>query len=280
MKTTPSSRSVGNYQVTAVSDGTMQASLDLLSGITLTAAENIQLRSGSNHPGNIHIYCYLIQGEGHTILVDSGMGAVNHIGGELPQRLLAIGVQPEEIDSVLLTHGHPDHIGGLLNQAGTARFSNATLYISSAEAAFWLDDEIIKFTSERTQRNALLVRRTLEIYQPKLQLIETETLFADIRAVNLPGHTPGHTGYRIDSGNDSLLIWGDIVHYPHIQLAHPQVSISFDHNPARAQQTRETVFEQAAREKLTIAGMHLAEPGLAPLEATKQGGYYLTSDMN
>ena len=270
----PSQR-VGNYLVTAISDGTMKASLALLSGIDIPSAESIQAQSGIDVPGDIHIYCYLIRGEGRTILIDSGMGAVNHIGGELQPNLLALGGDPDAIDTLLLTHGHPDHIGGLLTANGQPAFVNAQLYMPPAEAAFWLDDERLESANERTQRNALLVRRTLEAYEPNLHLIEQENINADIRAINLPGHTPGHTGYLIDSCDERLLIWGDIVHYPHIQLARPEVSISFDNDPVLAEATRKAIIEQVSRDKTLVAGMHFGASAFGYIEGDAQSGYQL-----
>ena len=269
------SQHVGNYLVTAISDGTMKASLALLSGIDIPSAESIQAQSGIDVPGDIHIYCYLIRGEGRTILIDSGMGAVNHIGGELQPNLLALGGDPDAIDTLLLTHGHPDHIGGLLTANGQPAFVNAQLYMPPAEAAFWLDDERLETANERTQRNALLVRRTLEAYRPNLHLIEQENINADIRAINLPGHTPGHTGYLIDSCNERLLIWGDIVHYPHIQLARPEVSISFDNDPVLAEATRKAIIEKVSRDKTLVAGMHFGASAFGYIEGDAHSGYQL-----
>ncbi len=270
-----SSQRVGNYLVTAISDGTMKASLALLSGIDIPHAESIQEQSGIDVPGDIHIYCYLIRGEGRTILIDSGMGTVNHIGGELQSNLLALGVDPETIDTLLLTHCHPDHIGGLLKANGQPYFVNAQLSLPPTEAAFWLDDKRLETTNERTQRNALLVRRTLDAYRPNLHLIEQENINADIRAINLPGHTPGHTGYLIDSCDDHLLIWGDIVHYPHIQLARPEVSISFDNDPALAEATRKAILEQVSRDKMLVAGMHFGASAFGYVEGDAHSGYLL-----
>lgn len=117
--------------------------------------------------------------------------------------------------------------------------------------------------AEHRQRNFLLARRMLTAYAAKLKFLDGAEIVKGIRSVWLPGHTPGHSGYRIDSGEQSLLIWGDIVHFPHIQSAQPGVSIAFDCDPVQAENTRKTIMAQAARENLLVAGMHFGEPGFA-----------------
>ncbi|MGL5239707.1 MAG: MBL fold metallo-hydrolase [Kluyvera ascorbata] len=265
------SRQIGDFEVIALSDGNMSASLDLLSGITTTDAGEIQRSAGVTDPGNLHIYGYLIRGRGRTILVDSGTGGANNVGGQLAGHLQDFGVVPQAVDTLLLTHAHPDHIGGLLNEAGDAVYPNAQLYLHPNEVAFWQDDERLAQANERAQRNFIRARRTLAVYGERVHLLDDKPIVEGIRPVALPGHTPGHTGYRIDSPQESLIIWGDIVHFPYIQTAQPDVSIAFDIDPEQAKASRKRILAQAVQEKLLVAGMHFGGSGFARVIPEGQG---------
>lgn len=262
---------IGGYQVTALSDGTMEATLDLLSGIPVAEAESIQHRAGIARVGSIHINCYLICGYGRTILVDTGTGGQNNTGGQLVQKLEMLGIQADDIDTILLTHGHPDHIGGLLDENGKPVYQKAELHVHPLEITHWQDNQKQKAANERGQRNFILVRNVLDAYAGKIRLIGDGEITQGICPEWTPGHTPGHTGFRIHSNDQCLLIWGDIVHFPHIQSAHPGVSIMFDVNPAQAVETRKKALQQAVDEKLIIAGMHLDPSGFACIGLSETG---------
>ncbi|KJM64275.1 MBL fold metallo-hydrolase [Pluralibacter gergoviae] len=254
---------MGDFQVTALSDGNMSASLELLSGIEKKDAARIQCNAGIAEPGDIHINCYLIQGRGRTILVDAGTGVLNHPEWYLKASLTAAGVSPDDVDTVILTHCHPDHIGGLLKADRRPVYQHAEIFLHPLEAEYWWDDRKQEIANERGQRNCRLVRHTLDEYVGRVRLFDGTKIAEGILPVLLPGHTPGHTGFRIDCGDKRLLLWGDIVHYPHIQSAKPEISILFDYDPAQAERTRKKVLDQAVREKMIIGGMHLASPGFA-----------------
>lgn len=256
-------RQIGDFQITALSDGTMSASLELLSGIENADANAIQKSAGIAEPGEIHINCYLIRGRGRVILVDAGAGPLNTAGGQLIASLAAAGVSPDDVDTVLLTHCHPDHIGGLLDPEKQPVFKHTEIMLHPLEAQYWQDDEKLSMANERGQRNFRLARQTLHAYAQKLRFFNGDKIAGAILPVGLPGHTPGHTGFQIDADGQCLLIWGDIVHYPHIQSAHPEVSILFDADPAQAEETRKNIMGKAASKKMLIAGMHLGQSGFA-----------------
>lgn len=260
------SQQVGEFSVTAISDGYLGASLDFLANIAPTEAVRLQLAAGISEPASIHINCYLVRGRGRTILIDAGAGGFNQWGGELLANLALAGVQPSEIDTILLTHAHPDHIGGLLNAAGEMAFANAELVLDPRELAFWEDDSHLGQASERARGNFLLARKVFERYRQNLRPFTANEVLPGISAMPLPGHTVGHCGYRFESAAGSLLVWGDIVHFPQIQIARPDVTIAFDLDPLLSAATRMRLLDVVSSDNLMIAGMHLGALGFAHIK--------------
>lgn len=266
------SQQIGEFSITAISDGYLSASLDLLSSIGSMDASKLQQDAGVSDPSSIHINCYLVRGRGRTILIDAGAGGFKQWGGKLKVNLALAGVQASDIDTILLTHAHPDHVGGLLDASGEAAFPDAQLVVHQHEVAFWEDDGNLSRASERARGNFLSARKVFDKYREKLRLFTGNEVLPGISAMPLPGHTAGHSGYRIESGGRSLLIWGDIVHFPQIQIARPDVSIAFDQDPLLSAETRSTLLDVVSADNILIAGMHLGELGFAHIR--RKGNLY------
>lgn len=260
------SQQIGEFSITALSDGYLCASLDLLSNIDPAQASRLQQDAGVSAPSSIHINCYLVRGMGRTILIDAGAGGFKQWGGKLKANLALAGVQPADIDTILLTHAHPDHVGGLLDSSGQAAFPDAELVVHQREVSFWEDDGNLGRASERARGNFLFARKVFDRYREKTRTFTASDVLPGIRAVPLLGHTAGHSGYRLDSNGRSLLVWGDIVHFPHIQIARPDVSIAFDQDPLLSAETRSKMLDFVSSDKILVAGMHLGELGFGHIK--------------
>jgi glyoxylase-like metal-dependent hydrolase (beta-lactamase superfamily II) len=255
-------RQVGAFTVTALHDGGLSAPPGaILLGITPEAAEAL-VAARFRGPGmQLYINTYLVQGEGRTLLIDTGAGTNMGPGaGKMMANLAAAGVAPGDIDAVLLTHFHGDHSGGLATAEGTAVFPNAELLYPPADAAYWFDPAAEAAAPEAKRGAFAAAKAAAAPYHDRMRGIEAEA-FPGITRVPLPGHTPGHSGWMIGEGPDALLIWGDIMHVPDIQAPHPEVGVGFDVDPALAIETRNAILARAADERLLIAGMHLHFPG-------------------
>ncbi len=265
-------RHVGEVVVTALNDGLLDASFDWLTHIDPAEPPALHAASFRAVPPRISINAFLLHLGERLVLVDSGCGGnMGPALGRLAENLAALGVAPSAIDTVLLTHLHPDHVGGLVDAAGKALLPNAELIVHAAEPPFWHDDAVLAQASEENRGFIQLARSVLAAYRDRVHTIASGEVLPGITAVPEPGHTPGHTGWMIASGGDSLLIWGDIVHMPGVQFARPGAGMGFDVDGAQAIATRRRIMEMAATERLLVAGMHLDFPAFGHLARAGDG---------
>jgi glyoxylase-like metal-dependent hydrolase (beta-lactamase superfamily II) len=269
-------RRVGDAVVTAVSDGHLDGSMAVLQNIAPEEAARMLRDAFRPVPRRTAVNTFLIHAGGRVALVDTGCGdAMAATAGRLQSNLAASGVRPEEVDAVLLTHMHPDHSNGLADAEGRALFPRAELVMHEAEWSHWHDDAAMARADETArERNFRAARDQAAPYRDRLRLFKGGEVFPGVTAMPFPGHTPGHSGYMVASGSDSLLIWGDIVHVPEIQVPRPEVTMAFDVDPAQAEATRRRVFDMVWTDKQAFTGMHLHFPGHARL-LRRNGGYAL-----
>jgi glyoxylase-like metal-dependent hydrolase (beta-lactamase superfamily II) len=270
-------RRVGAFEVTAVSDGTLQASADVILGLSRDECAALLGNAGSD-PFWLPVNCWLIRHGRKLILVDAGGGSMVPTLGRLPDNLRAAGVVPEAIDTILLTHLHSDHANGLVDAGGRAVFPQAELIVHQKEAGFWLDRSVTPEDPERLRRNTLGAQRVTAPYRDRIRRVSDGEVLPGISAVLLAGHTPGHTGWLLQSGGERLLIWGDIVHLAGVQIPRPDAALVFDVNPQAAIAARRQAFEWTARERLLVAGAHLDFPGFGYMVRNGEG-YRFAADI-
>lgn len=270
---------LGDFEVTALSDGTH--ALDVNQLLDPAKASTVQQSlQAADQPSSYEwsFNGYLINTGSKLVLIDTGAGATMGSDlGKLAGRIKAAGYTPEQVDEIYITHMHLDHVGGLVAD-GKAVFPNAIVHAGKADADFWLS----KAQRDKAPADA---REFFDVAQKSLgpyvkaghfkPIAGDVELLPGIHSISLSGHTPGHTGYSIESKGQKLLVWGDTLHVQNVQFAHPDVSIKFDSDVAAAEKSRERILADAAKGGYLVAGAHIAFPGIGHIAADGAGYRWL-----
>jgi glyoxylase-like metal-dependent hydrolase (beta-lactamase superfamily II) len=275
MKQTPGiyKRRVGDALVTTVNDGYLDIPLEALRGAALGEMQSAMRDAFRSLPPRLTVNAFVIETAGRTILIDAGGGTnLVHSMGLLCDNLEAAGFTPADVDTVLLTHIHPDHSNGLLGPSGERVFTRAEVVVNAADIAFWSEPGLRDGRFAAAMPFIDSASALLSVYRHQLRPRDAGEVAPGITLLPLPGHTPGHSGYHVESAGESLVIWGDTVHVPEIQVPHPQVTSEYDIDESLAAESRRRLFHLVATERMLVAGTHLHVPAFAHL--VLNGGAY------
>ena len=267
---------VGRLKVVALCDGHVDFDVSRFQSLDRDAARPLAEAGGvALDDLAVSVNAFLIEMPDRLYLVDAGNGRVRGPGlGHLKAGLAAAGYRPDDIDVVLMTHMHGDHCVGLYED-GRAVFAGAEMIVSEAERDFWSHESGLN----EIQRSQLdFARKAFAAYADRTSFVMPGREVAPgIEMVALPGHTPGHVGYLISA--PGVLIWGDIVHVPALQVPRPDWYFRFDADPETAIATRVRILDQAATDQLIVAGAHLPFPGIARIVRDGDRLGYLPEDL-
>jgi glyoxylase-like metal-dependent hydrolase (beta-lactamase superfamily II) len=265
---------VGAFEVTAVYDGGGPLSPTLLhedAQRVLTMLESNYLPT-DNIQGSIA--GFVVNTGSKLILIDTGTGGQGTKTGKFMKNFRAAGYQPEQVDEILLTHLHHDHVGGIVGPDGQALFPNAVIRLAQSESDYWLSPSNAQRALDGEKDDFEVARKAAKPYEDSGRWSPFQAgklIDPGIQALALPGHTPGHTGYQLTSNGHTLFIWGDVVNFAVVQLPRPSISVDFDNNPVQAAKTRAALLRRLSQEGALVAGPHMPFPGFGHLRVQAQG---------
>jgi glyoxylase-like metal-dependent hydrolase (beta-lactamase superfamily II) len=265
---------IGEFDCIALSDGTFNYPTNwMFSNVPPDQLEH-RLRERNLPVDQIEspYTCLLLRTGRHRVLIDTGAGALAPTTGDLPKNLAAEGIRAEEITHVVLTHGHPDHIGGVLGPDGRPSFPNATYVMSRMEWDFWTTAPDLRNTRMDEHMQQMLVsvaQKNLLPLEGCIELLDGEgekEIVSGIRAIPAPGHTPGHIAVLVESAKAQLLHISDAVLNP-LHLENPTWRNVFDLDEEAAVTTKRRLLDRAAADKIKVLAYHFPFPGLGHVES-------------
>ncbi|MGO8059919.1 MULTISPECIES: MBL fold metallo-hydrolase [Rhizobium/Agrobacterium group] len=255
---------VGKFEVTALSDGTLDLPVETLLAEPENATKAALTRAYLSSPTETSVNAFLVNTGQKLILIDTGAGKL--LGpdlGKLADNVKAAGYSLDQIDDVVITHLHLDHVGGLMRD-GKQVFPKAVIHADKADTDYWLSEDARRKDGDQSNFFAGAVA-SLRAYVQSGQLKpftgDTE-IAPGLTAISAHGHTPGHVIYEVESDGKRMFVIGDLIHVAAVQFDEPGVTIGFDSDQSEARTTRHAVFAKIAKEGDLVGASHLSFPGV------------------
>ncbi|KIF65930.1 beta-lactamase [Streptomyces sp. AcH 505] len=274
---------VGDIEVAVVSDG---ASTFPLPDNFVVNAKKDEVNSAlekafmPRDKMTIHFAPLAINTGGKLVVIDTGNGAAANAAskgavGQFATNLVAAGIDPKNVDMVVISHFHGDHVNGLLTADGQPVFANAEVLVPAVEWKYWMDDgEMSRAPAGRMQE---LFKNNRRVFETGLKKKVTpyewgKELASGLLSVETIGHTPGHTSYVLSSGSDKVFVQSDVTNHPDLFVKNPGWHAGFDQDGGKAESTRRKVYDMLVADKLKVQGFHYPFPALGNVE--KDGTSY------
>jgi glyoxylase-like metal-dependent hydrolase (beta-lactamase superfamily II) len=271
---------LGDFQMTSIGDGVLNVPAKLFAGNASPAQLSEVLQQGfQSEMLTLNCNILLVDTGTQKVLIDSGSGFLTDpTAGKLIGNLQTLQIQPTDIDAIIITHAHADHVGGLLDSTGALAFPQARYFVSKTEYDFWTSPEVnlpdVQVDEKTKQQFISIAQKCLGAIQEKVTRFEPEgEILPGFSAISTPGHTPGHVAIRIVSGNDSMVHTGDVVHTHTINLWHPNWQPVFDASPDEAAATRQEILNAIASQRRLMYAYHFPFPGIGYLRPRSGGGF-------
>ena len=250
---------VGDLEVFILTDGKKDFDQDTFTNTNTSEIKQL-LSLNSKTKIETNFNAFLVKSQSKTILIDAGAGKLfGSIAGNLGKALQELNIKNDAITDLIATHLHPDHIGGMLTDDGKMVFKNASLTMSEEEYSFWRSPENFKDQPDQKRLPILLT----DVYSDRLKLCKIDAdLGSGLSAINLPGHTAGHIGVRVSSGDRQFIIAADIIHAQYLQINNPSIGVVFDQDYELAKNSRVKLLDMLSNDQLEFSGGHLIFPAV------------------
>jgi glyoxylase-like metal-dependent hydrolase (beta-lactamase superfamily II) len=274
---------LGGYQLTALYDGVWYVPIDEKFVRNASSAEVNDALAAAFLPPKIlpvSFTALLVNTGAKLVLIDTGTaGQIADTAGSLLGNFKAAGVDPKAVDTILISHFHPDHIDGIKTKDGAKIFPNAEIAVPELEWNFWMDDANMSKAEGAVKRYFLNARRIFKDIAGEVRRFKPGSEVASgIESVAAFGHTPGHTAFAIHSGSESMLAMSDTVRNPYLFARHPEWQPAFDMDGPQAVDARRRMLDRVAADRMLIEAYHFPFPACGHVAKATSGYEFVPAE--